>query len=154
MNTPNQSFAGDVSRLPVKYSFVGGYKFVKSSGKDIYKSHQDLTIIPTLHYKFQGKSDQFDAGIYTIYSNVILGLWYRGIPLKHYKKGVQNNESIVVMAGYKYKNVSFCYSYDFTISLLKIVRTAGAHEISITWVNVKNKKKPNRRLPCPRFQHH
>ncbi|MFN6945228.1 MAG: PorP/SprF family type IX secretion system membrane protein, partial [Cytophagaceae bacterium] len=74
LNMPNQSFLGDVSRLPVKYSFVSGYK-IRLNKKQKYMSYlqeeREFCIIPTLHYKFQGPSDQFDIGLYGIYDMLI-----------------------------------------------------------------------------------
>lgn len=155
INQPNQSFIHDVSRLPVKCDFVMGYKFIAHAEKgNPYQEEDDhrLEIIPTIHYKFQGKSDQFDAGIYALYHNVISGIWYRGIPIKHYMEKIQNNESVVLLAGYKWKNVSLSYSYDITVSRLNRAGSGGAHELNITYVHRKSKKKKiQRRLPCPKF---
>jgi hypothetical protein len=84
----------------------------------------------------------------------MLGFWYRGIPVKHYNKNLQNNESIICLMGWKYKNVSMAYSYDFTISKLNLAKTGGSHEINITYVfnKTKSKKKITKKLPCPNFQ--
>jgi type IX secretion system PorP/SprF family membrane protein len=154
MNRPNQSFYGEVSRLPSKYSLATGYKFVVKTNRDQYtSSNEEVTITPTAHYKFQGMSDQFDLGVYAIYNQIIMGFWYRGIPvIKYYKKSLQNNESVVLLAGYKFRTVSVSYSYDFTISKLATAKTGGSHELNITYVYKKSKKKkPTKRLPCPKF---
>jgi type IX secretion system PorP/SprF family membrane protein len=157
LNKPNQSFFGEVSRLPVQYLFVSGYK-IKLKSKEKYMAYlqqqeSEIAIIPTFNYKSQGSSDQFDIGVYGIYDMVIAGLWYRGIPTKKYSFVLHNNESVVMMGGFKFGNYSISYSYDYIVSRLSSVRTFGAHEINFTFINSKKakKNKPMKRLPCPSF---
>jgi len=155
INTPNQSFYGDVSNLPMKAMFVGGYKFYLKKESDRSKDEDsDITLTPTFNYKSQGKSDQMDIGLYGIHYRVMLGLWYRGIPVKQYHKGLQNNESIVCLIGWKCKGLRLGYSYDFTVSKLNLGRTGGSHEINITYVFNKpaKKKKIIKKIPCPDFK--
>lgn len=156
MNQPNQSFIGDVSKLPLKMSFTAGYKIpLKESKQMAYleEEQKDVSITPTAHYKFQGKSDQLDIGIYGIYDKVIAAVWYRGIPVKNYDKKLPNNESMVLIAGFMVGAFSFTYSYDFTVSKLAQARTGGSHEINITYLHKHHPKfiKPMRRMPCPNF---
>lgn len=155
LNTPNQSFYGEVSELPMKMAFVAGYKisFKDKYNKSTIHGGKEIYITPTVHYKFQGKSDQLDMGIYGLYDRLLFGFWYRGIPVKHYRERLHNNESLVLLAGLKIHNVRVSYSYDFTISKLTSARTGGAHELNITLVHVKpgKKKKIGRKLPCPDF---
>jgi type IX secretion system PorP/SprF family membrane protein len=157
MNTPNQSFYGygSQSNLPAKFSFTSGYKFALG-GRSVYKSSSEKTanyLVPTAHYKSQGKSDQLDLGLYGIFGQFMAGFWYRGIPIKNYSSRDINNESVVVLCGYKFKPVSIGYSYDFTVSKLTKARTGGAHELNITIVFGKpiKKKKTIRKIPCPDF---
>jgi type IX secretion system PorP/SprF family membrane protein len=155
INTPNQSFYGDVSNLPMKVMFSGGYKFNLTNKNNQSKDEDsDITVTPTFNYKSQGKSDQLDFGLYGIYHRIMLGMWYRGIPVKHYAKGLQNNESIVCLIGWKHKGLRIGYSYDFTVSKLNLGRTGGSHEINITYVFNKppKKKKVLKKIPCPDFK--
>jgi type IX secretion system PorP/SprF family membrane protein len=159
LNRPNQAFytRQDTSRLPVKTDFAAGYKIFiqKKRVTAAVEDGREISITPTAHYKFQGKSDQVDLGVYVIYDHLITGLWYRGIPLlKYYRKGLLNDESMVAMLGWKVKGLSVCYSYDFTISKLARARTGGSHELNITyvWGYSKKKRKVMRRLPCPDFK--
>ncbi|MCR6640193.1 MAG: type IX secretion system membrane protein PorP/SprF [Sporocytophaga sp.] len=155
INTPNQSFVNGKAPLPAKYSFTAGYQinFSRGPDKSTLQEEKQISLIPTVHYKFQGKSDQTDLGVYGVYDQLIAGFWYRGIPgLKRYKKGVQNNESIVGLVGWKYNNLAITYSYDFIVSRLVPARSGGAHEINLTYIFNKRKKiKPMRRMPCPHF---
>jgi type IX secretion system PorP/SprF family membrane protein len=159
MNMPNQSMIGGVARLPAKFTFISGYKINLSNtdAKDYRDGAQEeFSLTPTIHYKFQGKSDQLDIGIYGIHNRIILGLWYRGIPVKKYDVKFQNNESMTALAGIKIGSAfSVTYSYDYTLSRLAPARTGGAHELNITYIHKKHIfSKPTRRQPCPHFNNH
>ena len=158
LNNPNQSFqgAGIVSKLPAQFALTSGYKIILYKKTSIHDK-DEISITPTFHYKSQGMSDQLDLGIYGAANQGLIGLWYRGIPIKTYKyNGNQfnDNESIIVFLGWKGDPLRIGYSYDFTISRLARARTGGAHELNITYVfqHKKHKKrKIMKRLPCPSF---
>ncbi|HEY8400217.1 MAG TPA: type IX secretion system membrane protein PorP/SprF [Cytophagaceae bacterium] len=155
INTPNQSVFGEVTDLPAKFAFTGGYKFLLSnSGFKTTYDQKEVSITPTAHYKFQGKADQLDIGIYGVYDQLKAGFWYRGIPVKKLKQDLHNNESLIFLVGWKYQSYAISYSYDFGISKLATIRTGGAHEINLTIIPKPSHKKhkPMRRLPCPRFR--
>jgi len=158
LNTPNQSVYGESARLPMKFALTGGYRIPLASGHHMAYMHDapDVSITPTFHYKAQGKSDQLDLGLYGQYDMLLAGVWYRGIPIKNYNVGAINNESVVLMLGVKYKDVSMAYSYDLTVSTLTPSRTGGAHELNITYIHSTHlkKHKPMKRLPCPSFYKH
>ncbi|MCS6822753.1 MAG: type IX secretion system membrane protein PorP/SprF [Cytophagaceae bacterium] len=152
INRPNQSMLGEVARLPMKYAITGGYKFHLKDRKYLAYLERtgEVTLTPTIHYKAQGKSDQTDVGLYLIYDQLMAGLWYRGIPFKKLASNLHNNESIVILMGWKYEGWSIGYSYDFVVSKLATVRAGGAHELNITYLYNKSKhRKPMKRLPCP-----
>lgn len=153
INTPNNSFLNDNSKWPAKFSFVTGYKIPLIHNKHMayLEDEKDISITPTVHYKFQGKSDQLDVGLYGTYDQLIAGMWYRGIPFKKYAKKLHNHESIVLLGGWRYKNYTVGYSYDFVVSKLKGAKTLGAHELVLTYTHHKHQKKhkPMRRIPCP-----
>lgn len=154
MNMPNVSFySGQVSRWPVKLAMVGGLKFVVHNLTGGGYMNDDLDIVPTLHYKTQGKSDQVDIGLYLNYQFLVLGGWYRGIPLiKHYLPELHNNESIALMAGLRIDRWRAGYSYDFVVSRLVPARPVGAHEISVSYTfSPRRKKSQSKKLPCPEF---
>lgn len=158
INQPNQTFIGASGvRLPMKFAITGGYKiYLKQPRHQTYlEDVKEVSLTPTVHYKAQGKNDQTDLGVYLNYDQLMAGLWYRGIPFKKYLKSIQNNESLILLAGWKYNNWAFGYSYDMTVSKLTTVRTGGAHELNITYVHHQSKKyKPMKRLPCPSFYKH
>jgi type IX secretion system PorP/SprF family membrane protein len=154
LNRPNQSVIGNVSRLPAKFSFGAGYKFhlkQKNHMAAYSTSGEEFSISPVFHYKFQGKSDQAETGLYVVYNQLLFGTWYRGIPFKRFEDRFHNHESIVFIVGWMYNNWCFSYSYDKTISTLSPVKTRGAHEINVTYIHHHKKHKPRKRLPCPSF---
>jgi type IX secretion system PorP/SprF family membrane protein len=145
---PNTSFLNEKNNLPIKTGIAGGYRF--SLTQD---SKAKRWLIPTFYYKSQGKSDQLDIGTYLLYDSWMTGVWYRGIPFKKYDQ-MQNNESMVVLLGYKYKSWSLAYSYDITVSTLNNARSGGSHEISLTYLHTFSKqqnKKILKKIPCPEF---
>lgn len=158
INQPNQSVIGEVAHLPMKMTFAGGYKIhLKEKPQMAYlrTDDEEFSITPVINYKFQGKSDQVDAGVYVIYNQLITGMWYRGIPFKKYNSSLPNNEAMVFILGWRYGNFSVSYSYDYIISRLRSANPAGAHEINITYIHHHRKQhKPRKRLPCPTFYKH
>jgi type IX secretion system PorP/SprF family membrane protein len=154
LNQPDQSFYGNGSPLPAKIDMIAGYKILFRGDKNTLLNFPDreVYVTPTMYYKFQGKSDQVDFGLYGIYEHVMAGIWYRGIPVKHYNNETQNNESMVILAGWKINALRISYSYDFTVSKLQKARTGGAHELNITYVvEIPKRKKIMKKLPCPDF---
>ncbi len=161
LNQPTQSDLGTSnSRLPMKFSVTGGYKFVlnnRSSGLISDESNlTETSITPTFNYKAQSGADQVDFGVYGNLKHYIVAAWYRGIPFKKYQPDLQNNESVVLIAGYKAHNFGISYSYDITVSTLSRARTGGSHEIHLEYIfgRFKRSTKPSRRTPCPKFYGH
>lgn len=147
---PKQTFMGNNGHLPVKYSFYGGSK-VLLSGKNNSWNEQSFTF--SALYKMQDKYDQFDIGTYWYRVPLILGLRYRGLPfIKQYDKGLQNNESIILVIGLKESWYQIGYSYDITVSRLTTPQSGGAHEV--TAVFLFNQGPPAKKRvvpPCPHF---
>ncbi|MFQ3575429.1 MAG: type IX secretion system membrane protein PorP/SprF [Cytophagales bacterium] len=160
LNYPNISFLGQGpnSKLPANFNFHAGYKIplVHEPHMAYLQDERDISVTPVLHYKAQGKSDQSDAGVYLTYDQLLLGIWYRGIPLlKQYERGEKNNESFVFMGGWNIDGLTISYAYDATISKLTGY-TAGAHEINLTYIFQKKHKHghpPLKVLPCPNLHH-
>ncbi len=149
--TPNQSLIDGISRTPVKFRVFGGRKFIYSN----LNRWNETSLKLAFSYKAQGKYDQLDIGAYWSQSSFVIGLWYRGIPLfKRYEKGHFNHDAFVILGGYKYKTLSFGYSYDITISRI-FANTGGAHEISLIYeFNQEQKvrrRRKSRAVSCPKF---
>lgn len=141
---PNISVSGGVSRLPVKYTFFGGYRFQKVE-RLIGTKRQTVTVAGT--YRHQGATDQMDLGLYWSYNPILIGVWYRDLP---FIKDYSRRDALALLVGYKYEGLSVGYSYDFTISRL-ITSTGGAHELSLVYTFEVQHKKKFKPIPCPSF---
>ncbi len=157
---PNQSLIGQESKLPMKWSVHGGYKFFLKSGiinHGLTAEKQERSITPTFQYKKQGQFNQLDLGLYFTFEPIIIGAWYRGFPFKQVGD-FTNNEAIVLLLGYSKRTrdniLNIGYSYDITISKLG-ASSGGAHEFSISyaWFTGDPRKPPKnvRLVPCPDF---
>jgi type IX secretion system PorP/SprF family membrane protein len=144
MLQPTTSFYNDQSRLPFKFSVYGGVRMVI---RGFLLSKIEESITAAFYYRQQAKNRQADLGLYWFKAPISFGVWYRGIPFaKTYKK----YDALAFMIGYKYQQISFAYSYDFTISSLGF-NSGGSHEISLIYefkVTTKKRWKP---IPCPTF---
>jgi type IX secretion system PorP/SprF family membrane protein len=156
LSQPNQSFIGQQSTLPMKLSIHGGYK--KSIG--YIGNEKKQYIIPAFNYRHQGDFDQLDLGLYYNKAPIVLGLWYRGIPIVKSKvAGYFNTDALSILVGYTIDELKIGYSYDITVSSL-YASSGGAHEISITYqfcnyaalkVRRMGKGKKHSSIPCPNF---
>lgn len=149
---PNQSLTGSTSKVPIKTSVFGGTKFYLKKSAGLYEEEYfNVTFI----YKHQEKFDQLDLGGYWFKKPLLLGVWYRGIPLvKSYKPEYINHDAFSLMAGIKYKQFVAGYSYDFTISRLRS-STGGSHEFSIIYEFNQDqhlvKKRKKVVIACPKI---
>lgn len=155
INQPRQNFLNGENLYPSKFSSMIGYKIpighIKPTQYDGYK--KEFYLFPVVHYKFQGKSDQLELGLEMIDDQLRIGIWYRGIPFKKYDVDLHNNESIILLAGWRYKNLEVVYSYDIVVSELQPARTGGAHELNLSFIFPMETKHNNyKKLPCPDFQ--
>jgi len=143
---PNRSLTGNIVQDPFKYSVYGGVKF---SIFDRYNWASGQSISPAFLYKMQDQYSQLDLGLYWYQMPLVIGLWYRGIPVF---KELTSNDAIAFLVGFKIDQISIGYSYDLTISKL-VGFTGGAHEISINYQFNQGVTKRERRkmIPCPTF---
>lgn len=153
LNQPNVSLVGGNEALPVNIGVNGGYRYIieaRGSSKQLIRKY----FTASFNYQHEQRYDQLDIGAYYFHMPLNIGLWYRGIPLKHYKPGYPNNESIAILVGFEIpdKNLRIGYSYDLTVSKLSISNTAGSHEISLVY-EIAKKRKRNRKVlvSCPKF---
>lgn len=151
INEPIQSLSGRETRLPMKTSLHGGYRF-KLNEISAFSKRQ--YIVPAFNYRSQGEFDQLDLGFYYEYDPIVLGFWYRGLPgIKKNDYSYINHDAIAVLLGYEINNYRIGYSYDLTISKLT-AGSGGSHEISLImeFANRRNKKNAKRRvIPCAKF---
>lgn len=158
LNRPSLAYVtGDGTRLPIKGSIHTGLRIPFAGFTGLGDEwERERTISPTVNYRFQGKFDQLDLGLYMTYSPMVIGAWYRGLPLKKYAPTVPNSDALAILVGYRQDNFSIGYSYDTTISTLGI-GSGGSHEISLsytfdTWPPGKKKsRRRDKQLSCPKF---
>lgn len=151
-NTPDQSFYGyNEHVLYRKMSAHGGVR-IRIKGNSLTKL--DHYMVLAANYMSQQEFDQMDFGFYYEFSPVILGLWYRGLPMKSNHYGYMNHDEVAVLVGFQAARYKFGYSYDITVSRLGIGSSAGSHEISLVyqWASKQHQKpKKIRIMPCAKF---
>ncbi|AMQ55331.1 type IX secretion system membrane protein PorP/SprF [Algoriphagus sanaruensis] len=136
LSQPNISFMdGQMSQLPLKLSVHGGVKFDLSGGasRNFMNRRENVReFMIAFNYKNQEPFQQLDLGAQLNIQPLVIGLWYRGIPVA----GSQNaqHESLIGLVGISLANgIDVGYSYDYSISSLGNANSAGAHEISIRY---------------------
>ena len=139
INRPVYNFisSSEDVRLPMMFSVHGGYKFFLPNGAIDFglgnEIDKEKSISPSFLYEKRGPYQHLDIGCYLTYASMILGVWYRGLPLFNPdKSGSTRNVASVFMLGYRQENITFGYSYDANL-LSKLNNTGGAHEISISY---------------------
>ena len=151
-NTPDVSlYDTQKTSLARKFSVHGGYR-IRLKGNSLRKL--DHYMVVAANYLSQQQFDQLDLGFYYEFSPMILGLWYRGLPMKSNSYGYMNHDALAFLLGFQAGNYKFGYSYDMTISRLGLAGSAGSHEISLVyqWANKHNQRaKKIRIMPCAKF---
>lgn len=149
---PNQSLyyneyqEGNLATVPMKVQIFGGSKHIVN--QTLLRPIPSIIQLAFL-YKQQDDFSQLDLGFYYHYSPLVMGIWYRGIPLVNQNK---KNDSVILLLGLKTKNLNIGYSYDFTVSKL-VTSTGGSHELSLAYTFSKptKKRRSKKMVPCPDF---
>ncbi|UAJ14402.1 PorP/SprF family type IX secretion system membrane protein [Aquirufa lenticrescens] len=149
LNQPNQSLIRSSDDLITpKYALMGGFSTSLTE-------HSSLK--PAVYVKNQGTFSQLDLGTYLQLDPIVLGVWYRGLPLnKQTAKSASSRESIIGLIGIQNNRYSFGYSYDFTVSGLG-AGSGGAHELSFSYVlywdfgQRKSYQRYRQSFACPKF---
>lgn len=141
--TPDISLYDSKTIVPLKTSVYGGYEF-RRKGKLLKPSDETMTF--AFLYKKHETLSQLDLGVYWHKFPLVLGLWYRGIPVVNSHRG----DALIFLLGIKTRNFNIGYSYDFTISNL-LRHTRGSHELSLSYKFLLPKRKKKGGVPCPEF---
>jgi type IX secretion system PorP/SprF family membrane protein len=145
MLKPKNSLYGNDFTVPLKVSLFGGTQVIRK-GRLLSPIDESLSV--AFLFKTQDQISQLDLGLYWFKSPLMLGLWYRGIPVINNE---QVGDAVAFLVGYKITDFSVGYSYDFTISRL-LSSTGGAHEISLMYeFKTSRNKKKRHMIPCPEF---
>lgn len=137
----------DLEYTDLRFSFFGGVKIITKRYFSRYKNNE------TLHFAFnfrnQAKVNQLDLGGYYYKRPVMIGIWYRGIPLGNQ---YSSSDALIYLVGIKHAGFTFSYSYDMSLGNL-IATTGGSHEISViySFESKFTSKRRYRAIPCPEF---
>ena len=150
INEPNHSLLGEMSKLPMRMSFHAGGRIPISH--NILSTSKLSSVSPSFVFTKQGDFKQFDFGANVVFDPVLVGLWYRGIPLMKTEYEKFSQDAIIFIIGLNLKYLEVNYSYDITISHIG-PDTGGSHEISILLplknLDLTRGKKYDKFLPCP-----
>lgn len=135
LTRPNLSYINDVGNdLAIKYGVHGGVRIDLSGGfiNDYFNNTlQERALFFAFNYKKQDSFNQLDVGGQIFFEPLILGVWYRGLPVKY---NLPNNESVILLVGVALNNgMDIGYSFDVTTSRLGIQNSGGAHEVSLRY---------------------
>lgn len=153
LNQPNQSLTGVNSRLPAELSLHGGYKYDLNESEGTNGRHSNSLTFAG-NYTKQAKFNQLDLGVYYNKDLLVVGCWYRGIPVFKPTKDYLNNDAVVVLFGISVEKYKIGYSYDITVSKLTNSNSRGSHELSMSYQFCKLKKAQKKKLvlvSCPKF---
>lgn len=157
LNRPNQSLLNGFSPLPPEILIHGGYRFEIGEHTTIdQKNDNNNTLMLALNYKKQARFNQMDVGIYYTKHQLVLGVWYRGLPFFKPTPLYRNNDALIFLIGISYDRYKFGYSYDYTVSKLSNNISKGSQEVSVAFQMCsasKNKfrKKKYPLIVCPKF---
>lgn len=136
LTQPDETFISGPSALPMKFTGHAG-AVIPLQGKS-----GNATFSPNVLYRYQGRFQQLNLGFYFSKGPVVGGLWYRG----------NGNDAAIALIGVQVDTFKFGYSYDFTISSLSNVTTAGSHEVSLAYVfPCSSGKTQFKTVSCPSF---
>ena len=130
ISQPNQSFANEESKLPMKLVAFGGMNVWRTADRN---RGPVRSIDANFRYMHQGNFNQIDIGAYIYNESLDFGVWFRGIPdLSKDISAKVNRDAIVFILKYKLNGLNIGYSYDITISNLAS-HAFGSHEVSISY---------------------
>lgn len=145
MLRPKESFYAEAARVPFRYMVFGGYRFVLSS---LYRKGIDQSLSVAANARLQGRFSQLDIGGYWFKYPILLGVWYRGIPLV---KDYMGTDALAFMLGVRFLSFQVAYSYDLTVSRLG-PSSGGSHELSLTYESKIAPRKKRYKAPiCPPY---
>lgn len=155
INQPNRTLLNQEATLPIKTTIHGGVRI--PLGSSVFRTTHRAVLSPSFVYKNQGRFDQLDIGAYLLYEPVVLGLWYRGIPIHQNVKDNLSQDAVVLILGFQMPRVEATYSYDFTVSELGAT-SGGTHEVALKYklaiqMRAKANRKDKKLIPCPTFNH-
>lgn len=155
LNRPNRSLVNQEATLPIKATVHGGIRIPLNHSP--LKSNHQAVLAPSFVYKKQDRFDQLDIGAHFLYEPIVVGLWYRGIPLQQEVADNLSQDAVVIILGFQLPSLEILYSYDFTVSKLGSI-SGGSHELALKYkleiARPSRTKNRQKLIPCPTFTHH
>jgi type IX secretion system PorP/SprF family membrane protein len=152
INSPNHSLLGEQSKLPMRLSAHVGIRIPIKHGP-LAKTKLN-SVSPSIVFTQQGEFQQFDVGANVIFDPILVGLWYRGVPLGNEDKEKMQHDAIIFMIGLNMKYLEVGYSYDLTVNKLGPA-SGGSHELSVVLLlqgfQLSKTPKKSKFLPCPNY---
>jgi type IX secretion system PorP/SprF family membrane protein len=142
---PNLSYLGSGEAQKTKYALFSVLTIYRE-GKLIKPIDETISLAANL--SGSQKFTQLDFGLYWAKIPLILGVWYRGIPVVNSDRG----DSFSFLAGFKFRKFTLGYSYDMPVSNLMVNKTYGSHELSMAVEFAKvgdTRRRKMQRVPCP-----
>lgn len=140
INQPDYSYFGDDrnvnANLPLRTTIIVGYQHTLLRANN---AHYGNFITPSLIYIKQGDFTQLNGGVTFALNQLILG--------SHLRLSGQTGDAVIGSVGWRYNNIKFGYSYDFTISGLGF-NVGGSHELGISVNLTRDSDKPSRYNDC------
>lgn len=135
LNRPDAAFReGARAPLPVRWNAYAGYTIpLRADRSQRRPDLEDFVLVPNLLFRHQGTSDQLSAGLYGIFQPLMVGLWYRGIPLwRKARSSAFNQDAFSVLVGLRYQGWRLAYNYDLTLSKMPFDK-ASSHEVTLSY---------------------
>ena len=155
LNQPNQSLLDASEKLPMRMSVHTGYRIPFKKGKGFVRRGADRSVTPTIHYKRQGQFQQLDIGTYFNYEPLVVGAWFRGIPIDKAPNSSFQRDAVVLLLGVRqatdYGLFKLGLSYDFPVSNVG-TNSGRTFEVSLSYqlINERCRKRvAYRSIPCP-----
>jgi type IX secretion system PorP/SprF family membrane protein len=146
LNRPDEGFNVN-SRLPMKFTAHAGAVIDLEPKQRRFRNPHAPTISPNIIYQQQGTAQQINYGVYfnNLVQSLVLGLWYRQTI------AFNEPESIAFLVGIRHNALSIGYSYDLSISGLRLV-SGGSHELSMSYLlPCRNPRIRIKQINCPSF---
>jgi len=125
LNKPTYGF-GQKTRLPIRYTANAVYNFYVSRFRT-RNGTGTISVSPAAAFVHQENFTRLDAGLYTNYAPLSLGLLYKGIPATG---GEKQEQALAIMAGLQLNQLKIAFSHD--VGLTDFTRqSGGANEISV-----------------------
>ena len=105
-NQPNQSIVSENAKLPTRWTAMAGANIRLSDKRAGRFNNNDAvtSITPAMIYRIQGTFQQLDLGAYLNVDPIVVGAWYRGIPVLKNPANTTNHDAIAVLIGLKSQN--------------------------------------------------